>query len=208
MEKKEIVRKGYDKAAKKLQIQLGSRKEEAHIFKLVDEFISSIPIRGLVLYAGCGNGAYSHYLSEKLKVIGVDISEKQIELARKNAPRAKFKCGDITTVKFPDHYFDGILSFYTIIHIPRDEYYGLLGSFYRILKNKGVVLLNFHLWDDPESYVEDFLGSGSKMYWSGFNRESNLKMLKQFGFKIIWAKSIKESPKFGDGSHLFVFAEK
>jgi SAM-dependent methyltransferase len=208
MEKKEIVRKGYNKTAKKLQIQLGSRKEEAHIFKVVDEFISSIPIHGVVLDAGCGNGAYSRYLSEKLNVIGVDISEKQIELARQNAPRAKFICGDITTVKFPDDYFDGILSFYTIIHIPRDEHYGLLESFYRILKNTGVVLLNFHLNDDPESYEENFLGSGSQMYWSGFDRETNLKMLKQVGFKIIWAKSVKESPIWGDGSHLFVFAEK
>jgi SAM-dependent methyltransferase len=208
MEKKEIVRKGYNKTAKKLQIQLGSRKEEAHIFKVVDEFISSIPIHGVVLDAGCGNGAYSRYLSEKLNVIGVDISEKQIELARQNAPRSKFICGDITTVKFPDDYFDGILSFYTIIHIPRDEHYGLLESFYRILKNTGVVLLNFHLNDDAESYEENFLGSGSQMYWSGFDRETNLKMLKQVGFKIIWAKSVKESPIWGDGSHLFVFAEK
>jgi ubiquinone/menaquinone biosynthesis C-methylase UbiE len=208
MEKKEIVRKGYNKTAKKLQIQLGSRKEEAHIFKVVDEFISSIPIHGVVLDAGCGNGAYSRYLSEKLNVIGVDISEKQIELARQNAPRAKFICGDISIVKFPDEYFDGILSFYTIIHIPRDEHYGLLESFYRILKNTGVVLLNFHLNDDAESYEENFLGSGSQMYWSGFDRETNLKMLKQVGFKIIWAKSVKESPIWGDGSHLFVFAEK
>jgi SAM-dependent methyltransferase len=208
MEKKEIVRKGYNKAAKKLQIQLGSRKEEAHLFKLVDEFISSIPINGLVLDAGCGNGAYSRYLSEKLNVIGIDISEKQIKLARQNAPRVKFICGDITTSKFSNDYFDGILSLYMIIHIPRDEHYRLLESFYRILKTKGVVLLNFHLVDDPESYVENFLGSGSEMYWSGFNRETNLKMLKQVGFKIIWAKPVKESPRFGDGSHLFVFAEK
>lgn len=208
MEKKEIVRKGYNGIAIKLQDKLGSRKEESHIFELVDEFISTIPIQGRILDAGCGNGAYSRYLSEKFEVIGIDISEKQIELAKKNAPKTKFICTDLTTTKFPDTYFDGILSLYMIIHIPRGEHYNLLDNFYRILKNNGVVLLNFHINDDPESYVDNFLGSGSKMYWSGFDRETNLKMLKQIGFKIIWARSVKESPKFGNASHLFVFAKK
>lgn len=77
-----------------------------------------------------------------------------------------------------------------------------------MLKVKGVVLLTFHLINDPESYTEDFFDGGVKMYWSGFNKNTNLKMLKEIGFKIIWSKSVKESPKFGESSHLFVFAEK
>ncbi|MEJ2296032.1 MAG: class I SAM-dependent methyltransferase, partial [Candidatus Lokiarchaeota archaeon] len=190
------------------QNRLGSRKDESHIFELVEEFISTIPIQGRVLDAGCGNGAYSRYLSEKFEVTGLDISENQIELAHQNAPKAKFICIDITKVEFPDDFFDGIFSFYTIIHIPRDEHYNLLENFYRILKNDGVVLLNFHIYDDPESYVDDFLGSGLKMYWSGFDRETNLKMLSQVGFNIIWTKIVKESPKFGNASHYFVFAKK
>jgi hypothetical protein len=33
-------------------------------------------------------------------------------------------------------------------------------------------------------------------------------MLKKIGFKKIWSKSVKESPKFGESSHLFVLAQK
>jgi SAM-dependent methyltransferase len=208
MEKKEIVRKGYNRAAERLQEIFGVKKHGSDKLKLLDDFISRIPQLGHVLDAGCGNGAYSRYLSETFKVIGVDISEKQIALARQNAPNAQFICDDITKIKFPDEYFDGILAFYSIIHVPRDEHYELLKNFYRMLKEKGVVLLTFSLIDDPESYVEDFFGNGAKMYWSGFNKDVNLKMLKQIGFKKIWSKSIKESPKFGESSHLFVLAEK
>lgn len=208
MEKKEIVRKGYNKTAERLQEIFGLKKEKSDKSKLLADFISRIPLVGRVLDAGCGNGAYSHYLSDKFKVIGVDISEKQIELARQNAPNAEFLCEDMTKIKFPDEYFDGILSYYSIIHVPRDEHYELLGNFYRMLKVKGVVLLVFHLINDPESYAEDFFDGGVKMYWSGFNKKTNLKTLKEIGFKIIWSKSVKESPKFGESSHLFVFAEK
>ena len=153
MEKKEIVRTGYNKVAKKLQEKLGLEKEGIDGLNLLENFTSRIPLGGLVLDAGCGNGVYSRYLSDKFKVIGVDISEKQIELARQNAPNAEFKCEDMTKISFSTEFFDGILSFYAIIHVPRDEHYDLLSSFYRMLKFNGVVLLIFHINNDPESYA-------------------------------------------------------
>lgn len=208
MEKKELVRIGYNKTAEKLNEIFGLKTDEGDDLKLLDDFISRIPQLGHVLDAGCGNGAYSRYLSNKFKVIGVDISEKQIELARQNAPNAEFICEDFTKIKFPNEYFDGILAYYSIIHVSREEHHALLSNFYRMLKVKGVVLFTFGLNDDPESYEEDFFGGGVKMYWSGFNKVVNLRMLKQVGFKKIWSKTIKESPKFGDSSHLFVLAEK
>jgi ubiquinone/menaquinone biosynthesis C-methylase UbiE len=205
MEKKEIVRKGYNKVAERLQDVFDLEVERLN--PLAD-FSSRIPQMGHILDAGCGNGLYSRYLSEEFKVIGVDISEKQIELAKQNAPKANFICEDMTKINYPDEYFDGILSFYAIIHVPRDEHYNLLSNFYRMLKFNGAVLLIFQSNNDPESYEENFFDRGVRMYWSGFDKNTNLGMLKDIGFKIIWSKSVKESPKWGESSHLYVFAEK
>ena len=205
MEKKEIVRKGYNKVAERLQDVFDLEVERLN--PLAD-FSSRIPQMGHILDAGCGNGLYSRYLSEEFKVIGVDISEKQIELAKQNAPKANFICEDMTKINYPDEYFDGILSFYAIIHVPRDEHYDLLSNFYRMLKFNGAVLLIFQSNNDPESYEENFFDRGVRMYWSGFDKNTNLSMLKDIGFKIIWSKSVKESPKWGESSHLYVFAEK
>jgi len=205
MDKKEIVRQGYNKVAESLQKTSGLEKEGLN---LLANFTSRIPQVGRVLDAGCGNGVYSCFLSDDFKVIGVDISEKQIELARHNAPKAEFICEDMTKISFPEEYFDGILSYYAIIHVPREEHFDLLRNFYRMLKFNGVVLLIFQLNADPESYENNFFHKGVKMYWSGFDKNENLNMLKNAGFKIIWAKSIQESPKWGDSSHLYVFAEK
>jgi len=205
MEKKEIVRKGYNKVAERLQDVFDLEVERLN--PLAD-FSSRIPQMGHILDAGCGNGLYSRYLSEEFKVIGVDISEKQIELAKQNALKANFICEDMTKINYPDEYFDGILSFYAIIHVPRDEHYDLLSNFYRMLKFNGAVLLIFQSNNDPESYEENFFDRGVRMYWSGFDKNTNLTMLKNIGFKIIWSKSIKESPKWGESSHLYVLAEK
>lgn len=90
MEKKEIVRKGYNKVAETLQEIFGLEKEGSDKLNLLANFMSRIPLGGQVLDGGCGNGAYSRYLSDKFKVIGVDFSEKQIELAIQNAPKAQF----------------------------------------------------------------------------------------------------------------------
>jgi cyclopropane fatty-acyl-phospholipid synthase-like methyltransferase len=207
-EKKRIVREGYNKIAKRLQEIFGLEKEGSEKLKILEDFTAKIPLAGRILDAGCGNGAYSRYLSEKFNVIGVDISEKQIELAKQNVPNAKFICKDMTKLTFSDEVFDGILSYYAIIHVPREEHYDLMSNFYRMLKFNGVVLLTFHKNDDPESYENDLLGEGAMMYWSGFDKKTNLNLLQKIGFKIIWSKLIKESPKWGDSSHLFVFAEK
>lgn len=209
MYKKEIVREGYNRAAKTLEKNFGIDREaeEGEVQALID-FSSRIPLGGKILDAGCGNGVYSRILSDKFDVLGVDISEKQIELAMKNAPEAQFKCQDMAEMIFPEGYFDGILAFYSVIHVPREEHRELLSNFHHMLKKGGIFLASFHNNDDPESYHGDFFGTGAKMFWSGFDKDTNLKIVQDIGFTIIWSKLVQESPIFGGSYHLFVLAQK
>ena len=110
----------------------------------------------------------------------MDFSEAQIELAKKNVPNANFICQDMTRLDFPENTFDGICSYYAIIHIPREEHQPLLANFYRMLKPGGFALLCLgaeHLIDDID---ENYLGT--RMYWSHYDIETYLKMLKDCGF--------------------------
>ena len=203
MEKKKIVREGYNKVALAYQ---NERHENLEEMKILPEFTSRVTKGGKILDVGCGGGLpFTKYLSEQFDVIGIDISDKQIEIAKKNVPKAQFIRKDMTELDFPTAYFDGILAYYSIIHVPREEHFDLFKNFYRMLKPNGKALLCLHSTDDPESYNDDFFGA--KMFWSGFDKETNIEILKKAGFQIIWSKLVADSLG-ADYHHQFVLIMK
>ncbi len=114
-------------------------------------------------------------------------------------------CQDMTKLDFSKNIFDGICSYYAIIHIPREDHQPLLAKFHRMLKPNGFALLCLgaeHLIDDID---EDYLGT--HMYWSHYDTETYLKMLNECGFSIIWSKRVADGTCEGAG-HLFVLAQK
>ena len=200
MDFKDIVKSGYNKIADRY---LAERTRDSEDVRLLDEFITRLPKGAKVLDAGCGAGIpISQMLSEKFEVTGVDFSEAQIELARKNVPHANFICEDMTKLDFPENTFDGICSYYAIIHIPREEHQALLANFYRMLKTSGVALLCLGAENLTDDIEENYLGT--RMYWSHYDRETYLKMLKECGFAILWSKFVSE----GTAGHLFVLIRK
>src|SRR3989344_3605511 len=80
-----------------------------------DKFIELIKPRGLVLDVGCGGGTKSKYLiSRGLKVVGIDISENMINIAKTEVPEGKFIVMDLTEVGDLEDMFDGIFSYFTV----------------------------------------------------------------------------------------------
>ena len=202
MDPKEIVRKGYNIVAEKYT---SKRFDDLTEMNFLPEFANYIPKGGKVLDLGCGAGIpFTRYLSDRFNVTGIDISPKQIELACKNVPNATFLCEDMTNMNFLDAEFHGVLAYYSIIHVPRNEQKSLFQDIYRILKINGVILISLHSTDDPESIYDDFFDA--KMYWSGFDAKTNIEILEKVGFHIIWTKLVDDS--LGDSKHLFVFAQK
>ena len=203
MDFKKTVKEGYNAIAGRYLDERTRDSEDVH---LLDNLIKRLPEGAKVLDAGCGAGIpISQMLSEHFHVTGVDFSEAQMELARKNVPNAQFLCEDMTKLKFPANTFDGITSYYAIIHIPREEHQPLLADFYRVLKPEGFALLCLgaeHLIDDID---ENYLGT--RMYWSHFDSETYLNMLKKCGFSIVWSKIVTDETCEGAG-HLFVLAQK
>lgn len=203
MDFKKTVKEGYNAIANRY---LAERTRDSADVRLLHDFIERLAANAKVLDAGCGAGIpISQMLSENFAVTGVDFSEAQVELAKKNVPHAKFLCEDMTKLDFPDDSFDGITSYYAIIHIPREEHQSLLANFHRILKPGGFALLCLgaeHLIDDID---ENYLGT--RMYWSHYDTETYLKMLNDCGFSILWSKHVTDGTCEGAG-HLFVFAQK
>jgi ubiquinone/menaquinone biosynthesis C-methylase UbiE len=101
-------------------------------------------VQGLtVLDAGCGTG----YLTAKLRdrgarVIGVDVSESMVAIARKEHPDIDFRVDSCTELKTIDEgYFDRLISNYVLMDIP--DLQSTVRAFHRVLGMNGVAVLVF-----------------------------------------------------------------
>ncbi|SRR6266498_2374412 len=203
MDFKQTVKAGYNAIAKRY---LEERRRDSEDVRLLDDLISKLPLHAKVLDGGCGAGVpITQILSERFNVTGVDFSEAQIDLARRNVPQAEFLCQNMTQLDFPDNTFDAVCSYYAIIHIPREEHQSLIENFYRMLKPNGYALLCLGAEDLIDDIDDDFFGT--RMYWSHFDSQTYLVMLKGAGFSTIWSKRIADATCEGPG-HLFVLVQK
>lgn len=201
MEHKKIVKEGYNAIANQY---LETRTKKSTDVALLDDFATYLKPNAKVLDTGCGAGIpVTKILSEQFNVTGVDFSEAQIELAKKNVPNATFICQDMNQLDFPDETFDGICSFYAIIHIPREEHPALLGNFFRMLKSNGIALLCLGT-DDVLEDIHTF--HDNQMYWSHFDVATYEGMLNKIGFSTLFSKLVTDE-SYG-GKHLFVLARK
>jgi SAM-dependent methyltransferase len=161
-----------------------------------------------VLELGCGPGVpVARMLSRRFAVVGVDLSWEMVRLARRNAPRAAFVRADMAAVAFRPAAFDGVVAFYSLIHVPRVHHAGLLARVHRWLRPGGVLVASLGWHDLPVGTDPDWLGGGP-MHWSFFDAQTNLRLLREAGLGVQEAKVV---PQLEDGvqvSFLWVVAHR
>ncbi|MEM1209452.1 MAG: class I SAM-dependent methyltransferase [Planctomycetota bacterium] len=100
-----------------------------------------------VLVVGCGTGEGAHHLATRAatsaKVLAVDISPKNVEIAQAlfPHPRIEYRVVDITADDFDAEPFDAIVFPDVYEHIPVDARAGLHAAIARLLRERGRVLL-------------------------------------------------------------------
>jgi cyclopropane fatty-acyl-phospholipid synthase-like methyltransferase len=180
------VEDGYDRIA---ESYLHSKDENDPATKEALEQLARLDTRGgQALDLGCGAGVpVTLYLARLgFEVTGVDISAHQLDLAARRVPGATLIKADMASVDFPPATFDAVVSFYAIIHVPREEHGALITRIARWLKPGGVFLATWPLtsWEGEE---ENWQGWGAPMWWSHYDRGTYLGLLQGAGFNIISA---------------------
>ena len=93
-----------------------------------------------VLDLGCGYGWHSIYAAEQGAkfVIGIDLSEKMIEIAREKTTfeNVKYQVGAMEDVDFPDETFDVVMSSLAFHYV--EDFRSLAENVFRMLKSNGV----------------------------------------------------------------------
>jgi len=105
-----------------------------------------------VLDLGCGNGRWFKLFQEYgVDYIGVDSSEKLIEIAKREHPKARFQVADALNLSFPENFFDKIYSIAVFHQIPSKELrLQFLKEAKRVLKSEGLLILTAWKFHQPK----------------------------------------------------------
>lgn len=104
------------------------------------------------LELACGPAAVGRALAHRVgSVHGVDLTPAMIEKAREEAAReglanAKFSLGDATALEFEDASFDGVLTRFSLHHIPAPG--RILEEMARVVRPGGLVIVSDHMADE------------------------------------------------------------
>jgi len=206
MNPKHIVRHGYDLVSHAYRSDAQTDPSPFYA-KWIARLVADAGPHPRMLDLGCGCGTpVAQALAAHGSVTGVDISPVQIERARRAVPHAEFLCADMSSLQFPDHSFDAVLSFYAIIHVPLDEQPGLLRQIAHWLRPGGVFVatLGSGLWTGTEP---DWLGvAGAQMYWSHADPQTYRSWLAAAGMTVVEDEYVPEDG--GTAGHQLFYARR
>jgi ubiquinone/menaquinone biosynthesis C-methylase UbiE len=173
--------------------------------RFVDHLVERLPPGARVLDLGCGDGKKTQRMAERFVVVGVDVSEEQLRLARAAVPTATFVHAGFAGLDFPAESFDAVTAFYSIVHVPRDDYAALFSSIARWLKPGGFFLASLsHAGGDDRT--EQWLGVD--MFFSAFDAETNRRIVREAGFELLIGKLVWMREPRGEIAFLWVLAQR
>jgi cyclopropane fatty-acyl-phospholipid synthase-like methyltransferase len=196
--RRDIVRNTYDKIAGKYAV--ARRKFDS--LPYLEKLRAALPEGADVLDLGCGSGVpVAKFLVDAgCRVRGVDLSEKQIELAKRNVPEGTFELRDISGIGVGEYAVDAVVSFYAIFHVPRETHADLFAKMRSFLRPKGMLLVTMAA-TDWEGIDANFLGE--PMFESHYGPKKNAQMIRDAGFKIL----LDEIDLTGNEKHQIIMAE-
>jgi len=189
----------YDKIAPAYCIKTRLKKyldwEELYIKKLLSYSKAGKP---RILDVGCGDGRHCLLIDKnKAESVGIDLSRKMINEAKRYYSKGNFKIMNMINLKFANESFDGIWSSGSIYHVSKKDVSKVLNEFFRVLKKDGVFGLSYKLGGgegleaNPKSY------GGFPRYFAYYSIDEMDSLLKDSGFAQLHACTYPEEV-FGD----------
>jgi len=202
--RRRVVQAGYDELSPRFG-EWGERIEGDPWRRFVDELCGRLGEGARVLDLGCGNGIKTKVFAERFDVVGVDLSEEQLQLARAEVPGATFVQADFADLDFPAESFDAVAALYSFVHVPRAEHAALFAKVLDWLKPGGLFLASLSHVGGPDR-TETWLGV--EMFFSGFDAKTNSRLVRDAGFELLADEVVWMREPEGETAFLWVLGRK
>jgi SAM-dependent methyltransferase len=152
----DIVRAGYDAVAERYLAGRQAFDSAPYLERLAAllEPVATV----LDLGRGAGMPVARWLVDHGFTVAGIDVSERQIALARRLVPEGRFAVRDMTTIAEGEFRVHAVVAMYSVFHVPRGAHAGLFRRVRSWLFEGGLLLVTMGS-SEWEGFEQDFFGS-------------------------------------------------
>jgi cyclopropane fatty-acyl-phospholipid synthase-like methyltransferase len=181
MNTRRVIAEGYDRLGDEFAEWNGTRPSEGHDWFL-GEVLSRLHPGTTVLELGCGPGTDAEALSDSRRYVGVDLSSRQLVIAKMRVPAASLLVADITSQTFRRATFDAVVAFNVFNHVPMGDVKPAFEAAFECLRPGGHMMLAALPTTEADDRVEEWLGV--PMFFAGVKDGMYDDTLRRVGFQI------------------------
>lgn len=161
--------------------------ERAQQYRAGEWVLERLPPQARVLDLGCGTGVpTARQLAEaEVDVVGIDESERMLELAAKHVPQGRFVLGDMRKLDGVAGQFDAVVTFFALLMLSRAEVEEALRAVRERLRGPGLLALSM-VYGDFDSLPLNFMGV--TMPTTAYPTDELCAVVRSAGFRIedVW----------------------
>ena len=202
IQKRTSVRNDYNIIADEYSAEFGRKYEDIEV---VEKFMSKLKNNSKILDLGGGTGKLTDlFIKRGHNAICYDFSKEMMRKAKEFYPNVPYILDDMIYMKehFENNSFDGIIAFYSLFHIPKEELDKVFSNIYDLLKQNGVFCFVVQLGENGKKVL----------YFNFFTKEQINELLQKYNFKKIYEiekEEVGENELGEDGNNkVFVIARK
>lgn len=181
--KDDMLRQTIENTNRSIIEYIKTRSDPKMVMNHLKKFLELTKKGGYVIDLGCGHGRDIKFFEENgLKPVGIDLSDKMIEVA-------KDKCGsvilklDMREINKVPWKFDCAWSCGAMYHLGKEDFKDVLLKLFSILKPGGIFFLAIKEGKGESMVLKSSLGVIK--FYSLFSREEIETMLEDVGFIIL-----------------------
>ena len=199
------LRGSYDTVAAKYEQRFADELEsKPRDRELLEAFAAAVA--DPVVEIGCGPGQIGSFVKRRGRhVVGLDLSSEMAALARVRLEAALV--GDMRSLPIQTAKLGGLVAFYSLIHIPREQIGAVLAEFHRVLRPGGRVLFSAHE-GRGEIELDEFIGEPVRVAATFFELDELVAASRAAGFEITFAERRNPYASESETVRLYIEAAK
>ncbi|MEV8503553.1 methyltransferase domain-containing protein [Actinoplanes sp. NPDC051475] len=190
------------------ELYQGEHSHNPHQAALIERIDSLVPATAPILDLGCGTGVPTAkiFTESGHRVVGVDISEGMLKLARDQVPAAEFVKTDVRELPADYGNFGAVTAFFSLLMLSRADIEQTLAKIAGWLQPGGYFGLGM-VNMDADSLPIEFLGVPVTV--SGYPQDELAARVAEAGLVVESAETVDFTPAGGpQESQIFILARR